>query len=971
MKKSLIFLFVVLGLTSAGLYETFQGKRYSKVRKKLEKLERKGDTSDIEYHLVVSLMEKRKDSPDLFKALHNIRSAQNKFKALPKKEQQKISEKLLVSLSSMKVVDNAVCKKVEKYTDSLTDIGALEKWRNQFSFDKSLYTHISSCIENVHYDNSCVKNSVEGYKNFLHMFPSSSHQWDIKRRLSNRAFLVAKEKQSIGALEDFLKVFPQAPEVPLARKEISAMAYNAIKGEEILEYQKFIENYPYSDEADSARIKIEDIEYKKLCNNLNLKEGKLFLKRYPATAKRLELEEKLRPLKLTYFESLTSPAPYLDFLKEYQPEEYVGISLDSIYARAVRLHDDNSLHRLFTMMPSEKENVATAIARISAQRGSYAWFQTISTVLDTFNNSDKMIYNSLHKTYGAHLRQKGYDFLKLGKYARKSSFYTKGKAYVRKYGNDYHTYLFATDLLYKQLDKKSYKSARQRLGALYPNGGKKNAFATELKKILRNVYKTTKVNKKAIVGVNTKKQREYVPIITADGRELYFCRRVYKEEIFRSTKEGKKWSLPQKVSSISTSSKNNAPLTISADGMEMIYFISGTLHWAKRIDEKWVKQGKLPSQLNQGTWNADAQFTSDGKGLLFTSDRKGSLGPDVLRGASGNTDIYYIPRVDSGKGWGTPINLGASINTEHKERTPFLHPDMKTLFFSTDGRGGLGTLDVFMSKRLSDTLWTEWSEPVNLGPAINTANQDWGYKISTDGTTAYYAQKGDLYTLTLPKSLRPNRVITVEGIVTDIKGNPMEVKVIWEDLETETIVGEALSDASDGSYFIAIPEGKNYGIHIEKEGYYPTAQNLDLSKGITESCLKLPIKVVSVEEMKKEGAIVTANNLFFDFRDSLVQVTSTAELKRIASIIQKNVIPLDIIGHTDSLGTMDFNQYLSEARARSVKRQLVYLGVDPVLLSTKGYGSSKPVQSNLSKWGRQQNRRVELKVVKKRIDVKR
>ena len=94
--------------------------------------------------------------------------------------------------------------------------------------------------------------------------------------------------------------------------------------------------------------------------------------------------------------------------------------------------------------------------------------------------------------------------------------------------------------------------------------------------------------------------------------------------------------------------------------------------------------------------------------------------------AGHQSDIYVSLKDDYGN-WGKAINLGPTINTIHCDRSAFLHPDMKTLYFASDGHGGLGDLDVFVSKRLADSCWNCWSEPVNLGKEINSSSSDWGY----------------------------------------------------------------------------------------------------------------------------------------------------------------------------------------------------------------------------------------------------
>jgi outer membrane protein OmpA-like peptidoglycan-associated protein len=294
---------------------------------------------------------------------------------------------------------------------------------------------------------------------------------------------------------------------------------------------------------------------------------------------------------------------------------------------------------------------------------------------------------------------------------------------------------------------------------------------------------------------------------------------------------------------------------------------------------------------------------------------------------------------------------------------------MKTLYFSTDGRGGLGRLDVFKSTRLADTCWDCWSEPVNMGKEINTAESDWGYKITTGGDKAYFAKKAtkdghdDIYSIVLPNHLRPDLVVTVSGTITDTEKRPVATEIRWEDLETGENVGQSKSNPADGSYFIVLPMGRMYGYYVNKPEYYPVANNIDLRKMTEAREIQEDITLVSIRQMVEEGVPVTMNNIFFDFDKSEILPYSIPELKRVAKIIKTANQKVEIAGHTDSVGDDQYNQALSEKRAKAVKDFLVSEGCDAGQLATVGYGRSKPVESNESDEGRAKNRRVEIRFV--------
>lgn len=150
---------------------------------------------------------------------------------------------------------------------------------------------------------------------------------------------------------------------------------------------------------------------------------------------------------------------------------------------------------------------------------------------------------------------------------------------------------------------------------------------------------------------------------------------------------------------------------------------------------------------------------------------------------------------------------------------------MRTLYYSSDGHGGLGKLDVFMSTRIADHCWDCWTEPINLGIEINSFDNDWGYKISTDGDKAYFSKRRtrgleEIYWFDLSVHLHPDFVATISGLAADKGGHPIIAEIKWEDLETGEEVELASTNPVDGGYFIVLPMGKLYRYFVDKEGFF-------------------------------------------------------------------------------------------------------------------------------------------------------
>ncbi|HAA18604.1 MAG TPA: hypothetical protein DCP28_07485, partial [Cytophagales bacterium] len=282
---------------------------------------------------------------------------------------------------------------------------------------------------------------------------------------------------------------------------------------------------------------------------------------------------------------------------------------------------------------------------------------------------------------------------------------------------------------------------------------------------------------------------DYLPVPTADGQTLYFVHRrtmdsVVQEDIYYLPREGQQWGAAVPLSDSVNTHRNEGLMGISPDGNTLLMWLdeqgNGDIYKVDRTETGWGPLQRLPSPVNSNSFEGDASLVNGGQAILFASAREGNVGHVHLYGEPfhgghwGNLDLWVTERQPNGQ-WGPPINLGATLNTPFAERSPFLHADGETLFFSSDGHYGLGRLDVFMSKRLSDSSWTEWSEPVNLGTILNTPGEDWGYKVSTDGQTIYGSRllisdslnQYDLFEADLPKQLRPETVVVVNGEVRD------------------------------------------------------------------------------------------------------------------------------------------------------------------------------------------------------------
>ncbi len=475
-------------------------------------------------------------------------------------------------------------------------------------------------------------------------------------------------------------------------------------------------------------------------------------------------------------------------------------------------------------------------------------------------------------------------------------------------------------------------------------------------------------------SVNTK-YSEHWPVISPDGRTLYFLRENHPDnfsesgDIWVSTlqKDGS-WSIAKHLGKPLNTIDGGSVCSVSPDGNTLLllglYNINGRINFdgfsiSKKSKDGWsFPLGVVIKNFYNLNNHWSGYLSNDGKKLFMGIQRADSYG---------ECDIY-VSFLQSNNVWTEPMNLGSVINTKEMEEDAFLASDDITLYFESKGHGGYGGFDVFMSKRLDDT-WKNWSKPVNLGPSINTKKDDQEYYITAKGDFAYFASGDesfgelDIFRIKLPEKVKPKPVVLIFGKVLNAKTNePIVAEIKYEILPTAIEAGIANSNPSDGSYKIILPYGKNYGYSAVANGYYSISENINLEKlseykEIEKNLYLAPIEV---------GEIVRLNNVFFDFDKYELKPESYSELDRVVKFLNEYLsVEIEIAGHTDNIGNNEYNQKLSENRANAVANYLFSKGISKDRITVIGYGETLPIDTNETEEGRQKNRRVEFKILKK------
>ncbi len=638
-----------------------------------------------------------------------------------------------------------------------------------------------------------------------------------------------------------------------------------------------------------------------------------------------------------------TPKAYREFFVQYPDAEQV------IQAK---LNYETSWREMYEKAASEGEY--STLKRFRDENPSYPFYE------ESFEKDEK-------------LAQQG-TFLELNRKFKPENA-EKYDQYIRSAAPKELAFVVVQRLMETSIQTKNWNAAIDVLKKYQPFFPKDSRFDT-LIKILQAPTQNVRVQEISN-NINTETGNEYAPVLTANGKYLYFCGRdrtdnLGYEDIFVSINENGQFQKARLINGINSDFANEAPLCVSADGSLLVLFSEGDLYFSERTQNGWTEKRAF-SINSMNFWDADATMAANGQAIIFTSEREGNVGnfhrfnSPFHGGNWGNLDLYIS--VKTAKGWSGPMNLGNTVNSPFAERSPFLHPDMKTLYFASDGHAGLGKLDIFKTTRLSDTSWALWSKPVNLGKEINSADNDFAYIISTDGEFAYFAKGGtnsyDIFMMDIPETAKPEEVSTVSGKIVDENGKPLETTIEWVDLEKNQIIGSAKSDISDGTYFIALPLGKNYGYYIKKSGYFGLSGNIDLRNTSKKVDLSQNF-ILNSEEVILSGKVsISLKNIFFDSGKYELKSSSFPELNRLIEFLNRFPgLKFEIAGHTDSQGDDESNRVLSENRAKSVLEYLVKNGCKRENLKAVGYGEKVPVSTNESDEGRANNRRVEFKVVK-------
>lgn len=492
-------------------------------------------------------------------------------------------------------------------------------------------------------------------------------------------------------------------------------------------------------------------------------------------------------------------------------------------------------------------------------------------------------------------------------------------------------------------------------------------------------------NSESLNTINSTAGENYL-YLSADGNSLYFTREKHPQNRGGKLDRGDLWKSRQdSVWWVPVDLEVNTPHFASPLGFTSSgeYFLYNKVWFDKGLyyggifafntsDPAQEIQIDIPYFKNRSPLQT-GHLSADGRYLLLSMENSKGYGVDDL----------FVSVLQADGSWSPPKNLGHVVNTRFQEITPFLAGDNKTLIFASNGRGGNGSYDLYVTTRQDDT-WQRWSEPKNLGEQVNTQGAETSFMFNAGGNYAYFVSTqnsdgyGDIRRIQIREEIEEEapEEFSVKISLPDTMGSPLNARAVsftFLNASTEDSIGVNViriqeNESGDREELLLADSVYTYSIE------YVTADEIwELefkSRGFLSEELVVgwdeldssTTRIVKLEPLESGNTITLKNVLFYRGTANFIE-GSQRELDLVLEMLQDNPeVNIFLKGHTDNVGNPVMNIQLSQERVRAVKAYLNDAGIEDDRVTGKGFGGSEPIASNEKEETRKLNRRVEFQI---------
>jgi len=495
---------------------------------------------------------------------------------------------------------------------------------------------------------------------------------------------------------------------------------------------------------------------------------------------------------------------------------------------------------------------------------------------------------------------------------------------------------------------------------------------------------------------------DYAPSVSMDGEEIILTSNrpnghtpnevgVYDDDIYSASLIDGVWQKPAKLKGKINTEGNDVSNNLSYNGTKMLMSKENAqgnsdIYESELRGDTWSDPISFSRDINFKSNERFASYNFNDRAIYFAKDKPG--------GKNGYDIMVSGVKVKRDRSYGLPTQI-LDVSSQFNDGPIYMHPNGKIMYFASEGFNSMGGYDIFYAKKIKGGGWTK---PVNMGAPINTPYDDYFFAATANGKFAYIASnraggKGgfDIYKATfwgdekspsfatedyllasVAKPIQDPELVgevkvTSMAELTVFKGKTLDaitkkaVEAIIEitDNNKGEIVESFTTNSATGKFLISLKSGGNYGIAVKADGYLFHSENFDIPQGSAYNLVNKKIELKNI----KIGSKIALRNVFFDTGKSNIRSESNTELDRLVQLL-KDVpsLKIELSGHTDNTGSAQNNIKLSQDRAAAAVAYLKSKGIAANRLTAKGHGSDKPIDTNATASGRQNNRRTEFEI---------